>query len=68
MLLAAAPQLDGVRIGGDVPVGDLPSPIDPPPGCRFHPRCPLAFERCRREEPQMIGGVACHAVRAAQPV
>jgi peptide/nickel transport system ATP-binding protein len=68
MLLAAAPQLDGVRIGGDVPVGDLPSPIDPPPGCRFHPRCPLAFERCRREEPQMIDGVACHAVRATQPV
>lgn len=68
MLLAAVPQLDGARIGGDVPVGDLPSPIEPPPGCRFHPRCPLAFERCRREEPQMIDGAACHAVRAAQPV
>jgi peptide/nickel transport system ATP-binding protein len=68
MLLAAVPQLDGVRIGSDAPVGDPPSPIDPPPGCRFHPRCPLAFERCRREEPQMIDGVACHAVRAAQAV
>ena len=68
MLLAAVPQLDGARIGGDVPVGDLPSPIEPPPGCRFHPRCPLAFERCRREEPQMIDDVACHAVRAVQPV
>jgi peptide/nickel transport system ATP-binding protein len=67
MLLAAVPQLDGVRISGDVPVGDLPSPIEPPPGCRFHPRCPLAFERCRSEEPQMIDGVACHAVRVAQP-
>ena len=68
MLLAAVPQLDSARIGGDVPVGDLPSPIEPPPGCRFHPRCPLAFERCRREEPQMIDDVACHAVRAVQPV
>ena len=68
MLLAAVPQLDGARIGGDVPVGDLPSPIEPPPGCRFHPRCPLAFERCRREEPQMIDDVACHAVRAVRPV
>ena len=63
MLLAAVPQLDGARIGGDVPVGELPSPIDPPPGCRFHPRCPLAFDRCRREEPAMIDGVACHAAR-----
>jgi peptide/nickel transport system ATP-binding protein len=68
MLLAAVPQLDSARIGGDVPVGDLPSPIEPPPGCRFHPRCPLAFEQCRSEEPQMIDGIACHAVRAAQPV
>jgi peptide/nickel transport system ATP-binding protein len=68
MLLAAAPQLDGVRIGGgSIGLGRSPTGTSPP-GCRFHPRCPLAFERCRREEPQMIGGVACHAVRAAQPV
>jgi oligopeptide transport system ATP-binding protein len=31
--------------------GEIPSPTDPPPGCSFHPRCPLAFERCRTEEP-----------------
>ncbi|NGQ96314.1 dipeptide ABC transporter ATP-binding protein [Brevibacillus sp. SYP-B805] len=45
--------------------GDVPSPANPPAGCRFHPRCPLAQERCRREEPllQAVSGerqVACH--------
>ena len=46
--------------------GEVPNPINPPPGCSFHPRCPFAYERCRRERPEMIdvGGtlVACHAV------
>ena len=45
--------------------GDVPSPIRPPPGCRFHPRCPLAVELCRREEPALVTvkdshQVACH--------
>ena len=46
--------------------GEVPSPIDPPTGCSFHPRCPYANERCRRERPEPIaadgGLVACHAV------
>ena len=47
--------------------GNLPSPINPPSGCRFHTRCPYATERCRMEAPQLtdIGGghcVACHKV------
>jgi len=47
-----------------LPVGEPPSPINPPPGCRFHPRCPYATSRCRTEEPRLIkvGGdhmVAC---------
>ncbi|MFQ5954232.1 MAG: ABC transporter ATP-binding protein, partial [Kiloniellales bacterium] len=46
--------------------GEVPSPIDPPSGCAFHPRCPFADERCRRERPELIevGGirVACHGV------
>ena len=45
--------------------GDVPSPIDPPQGCRFHPRCPLVQDRCRSERPLLIPGqnsraVACH--------
>jgi oligopeptide/dipeptide ABC transporter ATP-binding protein len=47
--------------------GDVPSPINPPPGCRFHPRCPLAVERCSQVVPewrQIAPGhwVACHLV------
>jgi oligopeptide/dipeptide ABC transporter ATP-binding protein len=48
--------------------GEIPSPLDPPPGCKFHPRCPEVMDRCRREEPRLlqIGDgpgartVACH--------
>ncbi|WP_407157148.1 ABC transporter ATP-binding protein [Bradyrhizobium sp. STM 3557] len=45
--------------------GDVPSPVNPPRGCRFHTRCPLVFDRCRAEEPQLrsVAGdqwVACH--------
>ena len=45
--------------------GDIPSPIDPPSGCRFHPRCPVVQDRCRVERPALIPGpagrqIACH--------
>jgi len=47
--------------------GEVPNPLQPPSGCSFHPRCPLANARCRSERPVMlnIGGaqVACHAVQ-----
>ncbi len=48
-----------------VPRGEIPSPIDPPEGCRFHPRCPKCFDRCMIEEPELrdVGNgrfVACH--------
>ena len=47
--------------------GEVPSPITPPPGCRFHPRCPYAMDICRRKIPELmdVGGkhqVACHLV------
>lgn len=68
-LLAAAPVPDPTRARLEVPLeGEVPSPINPPSGCAFHPRCPLAIERCRVELPMltpMADGrvVACH-VRA----
>ncbi len=48
--------------------GEVPSPINPPSGCAFHPRCPLANARCKAERPELIpqrdgSGVACHAVQ-----
>jgi peptide/nickel transport system ATP-binding protein len=62
MLLGAVPDL-AMSGRQRVPVkGEIPNPIDPPPGCAFNPRCPLAFDRCRREAPALIDGVACHAV------
>jgi oligopeptide transport system ATP-binding protein len=62
-LLSAVPDpaRKGVR---PVLQGDVPSPINPPSGCRFHPRCPFALKRCAEEEPQLEfdgkHGVACH--------
>ena len=52
--------------------GDVPSPVSPPPGCRFHTRCPLAFERCRVDVPPMKEVApghfaACH-LREGKPV
>ena len=52
-LLGEVPRLD-IRKRVYEPVsGEIPSPIDPPPGCHFHPRCPHAMERCRMERPAL---------------
>ena len=65
-LLGAIPGIDPRARGEKRPLlkGELPSPIHPPSGCRFHTRCPYATERCRTEEPLLrdVGGrqVACH--------
>jgi oligopeptide/dipeptide ABC transporter ATP-binding protein len=54
-LLEAVPVLDASRRGTrTVLAGEPPSPVDPPRGCRFHPRCPRAFDRCRLEDPPPV--------------
>jgi peptide/nickel transport system ATP-binding protein len=53
-LTAAVPRADGAGI---LPVslpGEVPDPANPPSGCRFHPRCPYAFDRCPVEEPPLL--------------
>jgi peptide/nickel transport system ATP-binding protein len=74
-LLASIPVPDpGVRpAADDVLTGDLPSPVDPPSGCRFRTRCPRAADRCAAEEPQVrevARGhyVACHFPLVDAPV
>jgi oligopeptide/dipeptide ABC transporter ATP-binding protein len=65
-LLAAVPVPDPTARRTKVVIsGEVPSPINPPPGCRFHTRCPYMKEICRKEEPQLqeMGKehwVACH--------
>ncbi|MDR0909936.1 MAG: dipeptide ABC transporter ATP-binding protein [Spirochaetaceae bacterium] len=44
--------------------GSLPSPANPPAGCKFHTRCPYAMEQCKTQAPEMQNGVACHLSRA----
>ena len=53
-LLSAVPVPDPKAVRKRIILkGDVPSPSNPPPGCRFHTRCPYAFDRCREEEPLM---------------
>ena len=65
-LLSAVPQVDPrARRKRTMLEGDIPSPIKPPSGCRFHDRCPQAMNRCKEEEPLMkverdAHAVACH--------
>ncbi|RVT95908.1 ATP-binding cassette domain-containing protein [Rhodovarius crocodyli] len=71
-LLAAIPHPDPARRGHVKPLGgDLPSPLNPPPGCHFHTRCPFATEICRSQDPVATGGahsVACHHADTLPPM
>jgi peptide/nickel transport system ATP-binding protein len=66
LLLDTIPDMDMTGIERAPVQGEVPNPIDPPSGCTFHPRCPLANERCRAELPELRTDgnslIACHAV------
>jgi len=66
MLLDAVPDLAMTGKARVAVAGEVPNPLAPPTGCTFHPRCPHASERCRRERPVLLRAgataVACHAV------
>jgi peptide/nickel transport system ATP-binding protein len=67
MLLDAIPVIDGSGRTRTAVSGEVPNPLNPPSGCTFHPRCPLARDRCRSERPLLRSSadgsqVACHAI------
>ncbi|MEQ8965604.1 MAG: ABC transporter ATP-binding protein [Azospirillaceae bacterium] len=76
MLLSAVPSMDDARPANEGPPvrGEVASPIDPPAGCAFHPRCPMADDRCRRERPDLPvyaddrrRAAACHHAEPPAP-
>ncbi|MBI2872669.1 MAG: ATP-binding cassette domain-containing protein [Chloroflexi bacterium] len=74
LVSAAMPSEPGVRRDEIVLSGEVPSPLNPPPGCRFHPRCPFAMPKCSEGEPALVEAfpghkVACflHSDKVAQP-
>ncbi len=71
MLLASIPVPDPEYVKKKPPiriVGEPPSPVNPPPGCRFHPRCPYASEKCKREEPSLVEVEHGHWVACWHPL
>ena len=66
MLLEAIPKMHDTGKQRTAVQGEVPNPLNPPSGCAFNPRCPLANDRCRHERPQLLPihgiKVACHAV------
>ena len=67
MLLDAVPDLSMSGRPRTPIGGEPPNPIDPPPGCPFHPRCPQAIAICKSERPLFRDNVACHLAAADEP-
>lgn len=71
-LIASVPIPDPTRRKERAPLsGEVPSPVNPPQGCRFHPRCPLVMDICKKKEPKLLDAgkehyVACYAVIPAE--
>ena len=71
-LIGAIPRADGAGTLPEALPGEVPDPSRPPTGCRFHPRCPDAFERCPSEEPLLVElaparSAACWLQRPGEP-
>ena len=72
LLLDTIPDLEAPRRDRSPMAGEVPSPVSPPSGCSFHPRCPLVFDRCKSERPQRRAHVhnrrvACFAAEEGTP-
>jgi peptide/nickel transport system ATP-binding protein len=67
MLLDAVPDLAMSGRPRTPVAGEVPNPLAPPTGCAFHPRCPRADARCRKERPAFDGTVACHHAAVSLP-
>ncbi|WAX97109.1 ATP-binding cassette domain-containing protein [Aminobacter sp. NyZ550] len=68
LLLETVPDLEAPKRDRAPLGGDIPSPLNPPSGCTFHPRCPLAMDVCKKERPELRhsaagANVACHAIQ-----
>ena len=71
MLLQTIPNIEAPKRAREADVGEVPSPLNPPKGCAFHPRCPLANARCSAERPTVLtlpdrSRVACHRIAEAE--
>ena len=53
-LIGAVPHPDGTGFLPEALPGEVPDPANPPSGCRFHPRCPYVFDRCRTDDPPLV--------------
>jgi peptide/nickel transport system ATP-binding protein len=67
-LMSAFPSIKGKKRDLTIVPGEPPDLLDPPPGCRFHPRCPNAIDRCRQEQPPLESAGKHHLVACWNPM